>query len=550
MPSEFQRVVFREWPALLILLVCVLGCGKLSSLTSGDRVPEEIKKNADDALKANVLADPPSPGASVVRQMARLDPKAAEFEKIIEDLERKALKEFIADIAKKNDLEAPKAMAGGIGPMDRGTRLPILAFAGADPTVLAMFQGPNTTAPKVGVNPNDVNLIVAFISVLASYVGPALDKKGELKVDHTVNNGGSVTNMNVEIAKGDAGATKFGFKMNTRGVNGNRTLDSDLEGMVEGVRCPDVNGSVYFNVSVKLSGKNGDNTYIQDVKAKVMAQTNDEADTASYEMRINQGIQETVGGRNSYLESEFEVTDSTATPPRIVRQSQDTGPHADELGKSGFLAGMQAGQTALKLAEAMWQNGGCVAIQANSPGSVQPSSVTEIPVDVKHRYEGGPVPSKVKAELSGETSVSPTLIAQTPGRLSYTAPAEKNKSAVIKLEARTKRGRAKLDLNATTGGNAYRISGSLDEASQSGTVCDSSQPFSIGGTLQFKFTPTSPTMGTYTYSGPYSAKGSGPYVINEDGTMKLDGTGCIMGGGCATYSHKWTAEPIDPSTCQ
>lgn len=145
--------------------------------------------------------------------------------------------------------------------------------------------------------------------------------------------------------------------------------------------------------------------------------------------------------------------------------------------------------------------------------------------------------------------MSPMQIDQTPGKLSYTAPPEKNKSATIKLEARSKRGRATLDLNATTGGNAYNISGNIDEASMRGTTCDSSAPFTVGGTLTFQFTPTSATTGTYTYRGPYSATGSGPYVINDNGTMKLDGTGCIMGSNCATYSHIWKAEPIDPSSC-
>jgi hypothetical protein len=97
-------------------------------------------------------------------------------------------------------------------------------------------------------------------------------------------------------------------------------------------------------------------------------------------------------------------------------------------------------------------------------------------------------------------------------------------------------------------GHAYRISGNIDEAKQEGNVCDTSVKFEVPGTLKFEFTPESPTKGKYTYSGPFNATGSGPYEIHDDGTMVVDGTGCIM-GKCATYSHKWQAKPIDAATC-
>jgi hypothetical protein len=96
---------------------------------------------------------------------------------------------------------------------------------------------------------------------------------------------------------------------------------------------------------------------------------------------------------------------------------------------------------------------------------------------------------------------------------------------------------------------AYRISGTIDDASQEGNVCDTSIKFKVPGTLEFEFTPTDATKGNYTYSGPFNATGSGPYVINDDGTMLVDGTGCIM-GKCATYSHTWKAEPINAATCK
>lgn len=96
---------------------------------------------------------------------------------------------------------------------------------------------------------------------------------------------------------------------------------------------------------------------------------------------------------------------------------------------------------------------------------------------------------------------------------------------------------------------AYRIKGSIDDAVQEGNVCDTTKPFTVDGTLKFEFNPKTATTGEYTYSGPFNATGSGPYEIRPDGSMLVDGTGCIM-GKCATYSHEWQAEPIDPATCK
>lgn len=102
---------------------------------------------------------------------------------------------------------------------------------------------------------------------------------------------------------------------------------------------------------------------------------------------------------------------------------------------------------------------------------------------------------------------------------------------------------------AVSAKKAYHISGNIDEALQEGDVCDTSVKFEVPGTLKFEFTPETPAKGQYTYSGPFNATGSGPYEIRDDGSMFLDGTGCIM-GKCATYSHEWKAKPVDPAQCK
>lgn len=542
----------------VVVLFAVMGCGKLSEFVKKDDPRlAAAEKLAEETSKIDILADPPSPGAGIVRRLAQLDPQVASLEKRVEELERSALKKLIADLKKEHRPNEKKKSPDRDDASIRRDR-PVASSSGfAKPSVaMLMFQqsGASTQETQIGVPPAVMNTVAMITSVLNDYLTSFITEKAEVKGTKREDKGASYTDMSVELGRGEAGSTKFGFKINTRGKDGNRSLDSDMEGSVDGKRCPDATGKIDFTIKVKLSGSTAAASFTQEVTAKIVATTNDDADVASSTQNITQGIRESIGGRNTYIETAFDITghkgNYSADNWRLVRTSQDLGPHAQKLVDSADEGAMGASLSALAVAEVMWQNGMCVELVAKSPGTVEPSSVTEIPVNVKHKFEGGSVPSRVSVTLSGETSVSPKQIDQTPGKLSYTAPPEKNKSATIKLEARSKRGRAKLDLSATTGGNAYAISGTIDEASMSGTTCDSSQPFTIGGTLTFTFTPTSATTGRYTYRGPYSATGSGPYVINGDGTMKLDGTGCIMGGNCATYSHNWTATPIDPAKCK
>lgn len=96
---------------------------------------------------------------------------------------------------------------------------------------------------------------------------------------------------------------------------------------------------------------------------------------------------------------------------------------------------------------------------------------------------------------------------------------------------------------------AYHISGNIDDAHVEGNVCDVRKPFTLAGILTFSFTPTNAKMGTYTFTGPFDATGVGTYLIYDNGTMLVTGTGCVMGGNCATYDHQWAATRLDPKNC-
>jgi hypothetical protein len=236
---------------------------------------------------------------------------------------------------------------------------------------------------------------------------------------------------------------------------------------------------------------------------------------------------------------------------RVIRQSQSaTVANADPLSRAGLQAAFATGLSALRIAEHTWQTGGCTKIEVNSPGTVQPNSATEIPVSVRHKFDGSEVPSKLEAALSGGQSIEPTTLAKTSGTLTYTAPGEKGKSATITLTATSRRGRATLDLTATTGGQQYTVSGTSGPVTFSGQICSLDKPFVINGTFgngseTQTFTPGSSTNGTVQESGNSGGctqSGGGTYKItlNEQGSGILEFTETVT-GVCGSFSNTRTA---------
>jgi hypothetical protein len=287
----------------------------------------------------------------------------------------------------------------------------------------------------------------------------------------------------------------------------------------------------------------------------VRAVVNDDAQVESYTMDLMQGTRQVKDGVAVYIETattmKHDGDNYSESNFRVIRHSQSaTKANAEPLSMAGLEAAFATGLTALKIAEQSWLNGKCTKIEAPSPGSVTPSSTTAIPVTVRHRFDKSEVPSKLDAELSGEASVDPTTLAKTSGTLTYTAPGETGKSATIKLTATSRRGRATLDLTANTGGAAYRIVGGLDDWQTNSEVCDIMKPFQLTGggfTMQL----SGGLSGTYTYTGPFNAQGSGTYTISlpdglgKPGTMTGGGAGSAA-GFTNTGTENYTLTPITP----
>jgi hypothetical protein len=98
---------------------------------------------------------------------------------------------------------------------------------------------------------------------------------------------------------------------------------------------------------------------------------------------------------------------------------------------------------------------------------------------------------------------------------------------------------------------AFQIVGGLDDWQTSTKVCDILKPFTLtGGGFRNEF--SGGLAGTYSYTGPFQAQGSGTYIIDlpggldKPGTMTGQGSGSVLGKYTGAGTEKYTLTPIAP----
>jgi hypothetical protein len=273
---------------------------------------------------------------------------------------------------------------------------------------------------------------------------------------------------------------------------------------------------------------------------------NDDAEIASSTFDIIQGTTQTKNGRQVYLETGVtykfgaNYSDAKSSNVRINQKTDNVGQDdMNTLEPAGIRAALDLGVTSLESAKNAWQDGKCVKIVATSPGTVQPGAATSIPVNVISIFDGANVPSKLQAVLTGAESIDPTLLAKTPGTLTYTAPKEQGKSATILLTATSRRGKAKLELSVSTSGK-LSASGQWGAATLTGIVDSLNNPFTLvstgggdgscNGEVVFSGGLTGGTVScSQTCTGDLYFTGDGSYTITTTET------GGSIKGDCSSY---------------
>lgn len=339
-------------------------------------------------------------------------------------------------------------------------------------------------------------------------------------------------------------------------------LNANSRVKITGNNCPNSEGKVDLTVEYGSNGRAGSSNsmiYDKTLTANVKTTVNDNAEVASIDVEVKQATRSTAGGRQVFVETSQSGRGTTGHYSdiefgdlRIDRTSSQVTQTDAALSDAGLKSASRLAQGVLDSAKERWQGGGCVRIEATSPGSVAVNSSIQIPVKVVHKIDGSDVPSKLTAELSGGSSIDPTLIPKTAGSLTYVAPGEMGKTATIKLTSNSRRGRAQVDLTASTGGrDSYHIVGGLDDFQTSTDVCDIMKPFTLtGGGFTNNF--SGGMSGSYNFTGPFQSEGSGTYTISlpdgpgKPGTMTGQGSGSVLGRYTGTGTEKYTLTPIEP----
>lgn len=500
-------------------------------------------QNAASLPLFDPIAPLPSPGAAQLRTLPVEGPGIVALIDDLEMAEQAAMKAAVADLqtyispaSSSPDFTSFVTSPFGLATFmtsssaNQSTAGDVLLISYSQPGVIQAADGGLSPASLIG-------LLSSMFTDIFSLPGAMPTRS----FTQTEKEGNATTHMSMEIGKAEDGSSHFGMGLQSEGTENGATVSTDMSATIDGQRCPTAEGQVSFSIKARIGSESGGTGTTQDLTTFVRATVNDEAEITSSTFDIIQGTLQVKDGRQVYVETgetikygqDFSGGNETNWH---VNQKTDNATQEDvnNLQPAGFQAALDLGLASLMSAKNAWQSGKCTKIVAASPGTVQPGSATVIPVNVISIFDGTNAPSKLTAALTGAESIDPALLAKTPGTLTYTAPAENGKSATILLTATSRRGKAKLELTANTGGAAYRVSGESNDVSFSGEICSLEKPFMIdgvfpGGSATTTFTPSSSTGGVESMSGEGSGctqSGSGSYTvtINEDGSGSITWT--------------------------
>lgn len=337
-------------------------------------------------------------------------------------------------------------------------------------------------------------------------------------------------------------------------------LTTTLKTNVKIVPCPDVNGEFTVEAVVDVSASAGGKKQTGKLEVKVKGQLNDNAELASsssdYRLRRD-GL-----GMGAFVDSSvsWSTDGSSATKLNDFNWFTTKPEHFTSNAQLATIFGRLIQTYLLDAVEQGYTSGRCVEIAYGvSPGTtgLQPGSTATINARPRGKQDGVPTGGNVQALLSaGEKSVDPS---STPvpvaAEFEYSAPDEPDKTGTVSLEARSKRGIGRVDINFDTKQPAaYQVVGGLDDWQTNTAVCDIMKPFVLTGMLTMNF--SGGLSGTYEYSGgPFGAAGTGVYEIafpngtGQPGTMIGSGEGSVQGGGgqfSNTGTEQYTLTPIPP----
>jgi hypothetical protein len=363
------------------------------------------------------------------------------------------------------------------------------------------------------------------------------------------------------------------FEVNESGLNGKVKMKTRM------TACPDGDGRVTVDIDVdsqmSVAGKPGTGGHVKSQFHYERfldddAQLVDTADGGAAALRVNMGGYEnfesqsvdiTTGherGGNIIFENHGERGFSIFRPDEVERTKQllESTELLQTIMAEAMLRGMISGS------KPAWESGRCIDLGVtSSPGKrtgVEPGTHFDLEARPRAAADGAPAGGTVSATLTGASSLQPASgKIQADAKFAYVAPGEKQQSASIAFESRSRRGVGRATLAFDTKlAKAYRIEGGADEFHGVGTVCSLAEPFNVEGSgVVVRFTPSSERGGSYAYSGTmsgFAVFGNGTYKVSADGETAVGitatGPGSVktpMGTQSRVGTEQYTLTPLE-----
>ena len=350
------------------------------------------------------------------------------------------------------------------------------------------------------------------------------------------------------------------------------TMTSEVEGNIPGglkgkvkttvslKTCPDAEGKVVAefesNSSVAAGGASADSR----VKSKVTAFVDDDANLIDDKLDSQSSAQQSTSG-GAHVDANDDLSTVTGAAGGKTNAMSGGATEADGKMAQGMASmGRYAARQAILAAQKAWQSGKCVKLEVRSDPAkrkgAKPNTAYTLFAEPRAISDGQPTGGTVKATLNGGNRLNPTGKVKADAKFDYANPEQKEQSATIDFEARSKRGVGKATLEFDTKKGGYRIA--LDNG-ESITTCDITKPFSgkIGaGMITLNFTPSGDKGGSmafhfanargmadtayhYTLSGPED-KLIG--MFQSTGAVTGQGSGRTVSAGVRkqSFASTWT----------
>ena len=343
------------------------------------------------------------------------------------------------------------------------------------------------------------------------------------------------------------------------------TVETTVDGVTGTLRvtmtinpCPDAAGEFTAKASMTASattgsGRTGSNT---SVDIELAGRVDDDARLEGYDFTSTSQAAEFGSGNNVWAEVTDTISfagDGIGGASRTFGRSAGNVPEgfAAQWANLGRLFAMMVSQKMVAAAQQGWESGRCVALDPTTEPArrtgLAPGASVAILAAPRSKVDGKPTGGTVIATLKGEASVDPAgSKVAADAKFAYLAPGEKDKSATVSLEARSRRGVARAAVVLDTRTSAYTASGTAGNITFSGTVPDLTKPFTIAGAggarLTFSYVPTdaSGRSGTMRYTGRVSG-----FKLSGNGSYKITGSE----GGVLTLTQSINACSAGPLSC-